>query len=77
MMMMMMMMMMMNSFKSVSSELYNSGYKINDIVANDLNGSIGIYDNISDQCWDIFYIPITSRVVNSNILMLDTILDLW
>jgi hypothetical protein len=41
------------NFKSVSIELYNSGYKINSFVADELNDVVSIV-NISDQCWDIF-----------------------
>ena len=66
-----------NSFKSVSIELYTGGNLINDNVFNILNDITNRdNDNLIDKCWQIFYEPITSRVVDSRFLMRNIILDL-
>ena len=66
-----------NSFKSVSIELYTGGNLINDNIFNILNDITDRdNDNIIEECWQIFYDPITSRVVDSRFLMRNIILDL-
>jgi len=66
-----------NSFKSVSIELYTGGNLINDNIFNILNDITNRdNDNIIEECWQIFYDPITSRVVDSRFLMRNIILDL-
>jgi hypothetical protein len=66
-----------NSFKSVSIELYTGGNLINDNVFNILNDITDRdNDNIIEECWQIFYNPISSRVVDSRFLIRNITLEL-
>ncbi len=80
MMMMMMMntsMMKKNSFKPVCKELHIGGTLINNNIFNILNDITDRdNDNLIDQCWEIFYNPISSRVVDSRFLMRNITLEL-
>lgn len=77
MMMMNTLMMKKNNFKSVSIVLYTGGTLINDNIFNILNDITNRdNDNIIEECWQIFYEPITSRVFDSRFLMRNITLDL-
>lgn len=66
-----------NSFKSVSIELYTGGNLINDNIFNILNDITDRdNDNLIGEYWEIFYDPISSRVVDSRFLIRNITLEL-
>ncbi len=66
-----------NSFKPVCKELHIGGTLINNNIFNILNDITDRdKDNLIGESWEIFYGPITSRVVDSRFLMRNIILDL-